>query len=446
MTAKLFGANAFSKLMTALFTVFFSVFSVSAGINEEPPSAPKDFTPVLRFAVCSDVHLSGDEDQREAKEFRELFTQCYEYSEKSDTYNGFDAVMVCGDMTEWGRETEYQMFEKIVSESLKEGTELLACMGNHEFIEERETDGVDAFVNYKKYVNENPDTHTVINGYHFIGLSYADKDENFGDKTEWLKEQLDIAIADTGDKPVFVFQHPHPTLSVYGSIHWSDLSIRRVLSSYKQVVDFSGHSHYASNDPRSIWQGKFTAVGTGAITGLIGNINYLDGNAGTTIISSSYHIVEVDAEGNVRIQVFDAHSDVFFEGCDYYLPGVHNSKNHLYTWGNMISLDTKPAFPEGAQITAEKNESGETVITFPDAAGRFGAASYNVTVKNNDGEAVYACSVLSGYVTEPDDGTSVNLGILEDDLYSVRVRPVSPYSKVGRVLEGSFEVAQGIKK
>lgn len=442
MITKLLGANAFAKLMTAFFTVFFAVFSVRAGINEEPPAVPEDFTPVLRFAVCSDVHLNGDENQKEAKEFRELFAQCYEYSKKSEKYKNLDAVMVCGDMTDWGREIEYQSFEKIVSESLKEGTELLACMGNHEFIEERETEGVDAFANYAEYINEEFDTHTVINGYHFIGISYADKDENFGEKTEWLKEQLDIAVADTGNKPIFVFQHPHPALSVYGSINWADLKIRRVLSDYKQVVDFSGHSHYAPNDPRSIWQGKFTAIGTGAITGLIGNINYLDGGAGTTIPSASYHIIEVDADGNIRVQIFDAHNDVFFEGCDYYLEGVHNSKNHLYTWCNMKSLDTKPAFPENAEIKSTSNEQGETLISFPDAKGRFDAVSYNVTVKNSDGDAVYASSELSGYVTAVDDGISVNLGVLPEGQYTVRVRPVSPYTKIGKVLEGSFEVTK----
>ncbi len=446
MIIKLLGANAFAKFLTAFFTVFFAIFSLRGGINEEPPATPTDFTPVLRFAVCSDVHLDGDENQTEAKEFRELFTQCYEYSEKSETYNGLDAVMVCGDMTEWGREIEYQSFERIVSESLKDGTELLTCMGNHEFIEERETGAVDAIANYKKYVNEETDTHKVINGYHFIGISYADKNESFGDKEDWLREQLDIAVADTGDKPIFVYQHPHPTLSVYGSINWSSPKIRLILNDYKQVVNFSGHSHYAPNDPRSIWQGKFTAIGTGAITGLIGNVNYLTGGSSSTIPSGSYTVVEVDAEGNIRLQIFDALNDVFFEGCDFYLEGVHNSKNHLYTWGNMKSLDTKPAFPENAEITSETNEKGETLISFPDAKGRFDAVSYNVTVRNADGDAVFASSELSGYVTSVDDGISVNLGILEEGQYSVRVRPVSPYTKIGKVLKGNFEVLSEAKK
>ncbi|MBQ7116882.1 MAG: metallophosphoesterase, partial [Clostridia bacterium] len=136
---KMLGANFFGKLMTMLFTAFFSVLSIGTGTGKTPPEVPEDFTPVLRFAVCSDIHLNGEDDDVNAKEFREFFTQSYDYSKKSDIYKNLDAVMICGDMTDWGREKEYIMYNKIVSEELKDGTEHLVCMGNHEFIEERET-------------------------------------------------------------------------------------------------------------------------------------------------------------------------------------------------------------------------------------------------------------------------------------------------------------------
>ena len=171
------------------------------------------------------MKLNGEDDDVNAKEFREFFSQSYDYSKKSDVYKNLDAVMICGDMTDWGREIEYAAFSRIISEECPDGTEMLVCMGNHEFIEERETEGINAFDNYRKYVYENVDTHEIINGYHFIGLSYSDKDENYSsEKIDWLKAELDKAVADTGDKPVFVFQHPHPTLTVYGSINWSEIT------------------------------------------------------------------------------------------------------------------------------------------------------------------------------------------------------------------------------
>lgn len=433
-------SRIFAKIASIAFSTFFGIYSIGGVVGEEPPKARDDFTPVLRFAVCSDIHLDGDENQQNAKEFAELFTQCYEYSEKHDSYNALDAVMVCGDMTEWGRETEYSMFAKIIDENCAEDTQMLVCMGNHEFIEERETEGINAFDNYFKYVSPEADTHTVINGYHFIGVSYCDKDENFGEKTEWLRQELDKAVADTGNAPIFVFQHPHPTLTVYGSIHWGDMSIKGVLKDYPQVVDFSGHSHYTPTDPRSIWQGSFTAIGTGSLSGLLGNPEYLHTDTAAAVPSASYYIVEVDAAGNIRLQLYDAANDTFFEECDYYLSDVADVRNHYYSWNNMKKLDTAPLFPEEAQISAELNSDGETLICFPDAKGYYDAQLYRITVTNRFGISVYSSSVVSDYVVAVDDGMKVNIGIVESGKYFVTVTPVSPYYKTGRCLTGSITV------
>lgn len=439
ISAKNFFNHAISKVITIAFSALFSIYSVTGGLYKTPPITPEDFTPVLRFAVCSDIHLDGKEDQKNAVRFKEMFNECYKYSANHSKYNNLDAVMVCGDMTEWGREIEYKMYEKVVSENLRDGTTMLECMGNHEFIEERETEGINAFDNYRKYVNEETEIHTVINGYHFIGVSYSDKDENFNEKIDWLDEQLKIATREDKNKPVFVFQHPHPTLTVYGSVHWSDIKIRSVLEKYHQVVNFSGHSHYSSTDPRTLWQGSFTAMGTGALSGLLGNLDYLHADSVGSVDSGAYSIVEVDADGNIRIQVYDCVNKAFFENCDYYLKNPANKKNRIYNWGNMNSLDTRPAFPENAEITATVNESGETVITFPDAEGYFKAESYKIVVskglKNH-----YEGTVLSNYIVAVSTEMSVNFGVLEKGTYKVSVRPSSPYGRQGLALRGEITV------
>lgn len=439
ISAKNFFNHSLYKIISVAFTALFSVYSVTGGIFKVPEKVPEDFTPVIRFAVCSDVHLDGEEDQENAKRFAQMFNECYKYSADHESYNNLDAVMVCGDMTDWGREKEYRMYQKVVSENLREGTQMLEVMGNHEFIEEREVEGINAFDNYKKYINEETETHKVINGYHFIGISYSDKDENFGDKTKWLDEQLKIATKEDKNKPVFVYQHPHPTLTVYGSVNWSNFAIRTVLEKYPQVVDFSGHSHYCSADPRTLWQGSFTAMGAGAITGLMGNLNYINGDAYGTIDSGSYSIVEADAEGNLRIRVYDAANKLFFENCEYYLKNPAKRLNRIYNWCNMYSLDTRPEFPENAEIKVSINENNETIITFPSARGYFEAESYKVTVSEGI-KIKYENTVLSNYTTAIDDDVSVNLGVLENGIYKVRIKPSSPYAKQGLALKGEITV------
>ena len=151
LSAKNFFNHAIYKIISVAFTALFSVYSVTGGIYKVPEKTPDDFTPVLRFAACSDIHLDGDENQVNAKRFAEMFNECYEYSANHESYNGFDAVMVCGDMTDWGRDYEYKVYNKVVSENLRDGTQMLEVMGNHEFIEEREVESVNAFDKYKKY-------------------------------------------------------------------------------------------------------------------------------------------------------------------------------------------------------------------------------------------------------------------------------------------------------
>ena len=54
--------------------------------------------------------------------------------------------------------------------------------------------------------------------------------------------------------------------TVYGSELWYTNDLDGILEEYEQVVHFSGHSHFPINDPRSIWQGDFTALNTGTLS------------------------------------------------------------------------------------------------------------------------------------------------------------------------------------
>ena len=427
------------KVITLAFTTLFGVYSVTGGLCKEPPEVPEDFTPVLRFAVCSDIHLDGTPDQNNAKRFADLFKNSYKYSEEHATYNNLDAVMVCGDMTDEGTPEQLKRYATIIDENIKDGTTMLQCLGNHEFIHERNNEGVNTIENYKNIVSETINTHEVINGYHFIGVSYADKSENFDDHLKWLDEQLKIATKEDKNKPVFVFQHPHATLTVYGSIHWGDIGIRSVLEKYPQVVDFSGHSHYASVDPRTVWQGSFTAIGTGSIYGLMGNRNYLTGDQYSQFWTGSYNLVEVDADGNIRMLIYDCVSKQYFSNIDYYFKNPTKLTNRVYNWANMYSLDTKPQFPENSVITSELTDEGETKIVFPRAKGYFEAESYKVTIQK-DNKNVYEDTLISNYILASDKDMWVNVGVLEEGTYKVTVKPSSPYARQGKTLKGEITV------
>ena len=384
------------KIITVAFAGLFGIYSLVAGVREVKTEKAENFQPVLRFAVCSDAHLSKEESGlKNAEKFKKLFSVAYAEAEKSD-YKGLDAVLVAGDMTESGKPEEYELYRDLTEEYVKDGTELLTVMGNHEHIEYRDTKNPQKAVEvFREYVSDEVDFHKVIGGYHFIGVSYDDSGkEEFKTKLEWLRAELDKAVADTGDKPIFVMQHPHPALTVYGSVNWANMDIRVVLKDYPQVVDFSGHSHYAANDPRSIHQSTFTAIGCGAITGAMGNLSYISGDEYGDGDSGTFWLCEVDKDVNVRLRLYDLVSDCFFEDVDYLLKDVGNKKRRAYTWSRMMAQDTAPIFPENAKITAKTDKKGEVNITFPEASGYYRAENYKITLSSN-GEAIENRVVLT---------------------------------------------------
>ena len=421
--------HVLTRLINLLFAGLFSIYSIGGGADL--PKAPKDFTPVVRFAVCSDVHLDGDPEQAAAVRLGYLFDDSYAYAESSPNYKALDAVLVVGDFATNGKPEEYQLYNKIVDSHIKEGTQTLEVLGNHEFIAYRDEDASVAYDVYKEYVYPEVDRHDVINGGHFIGVSYDEDGKNFAGKLGWLKEQLDAAAADDPEKPIFVYQHPHPFSTVYGSVNWSDALIRAALEPYPQVVDFSGQSHYASSDPRSIWQGSFTAVGTGSLKAYMSNLNYTEGDTDAPGESGGFWIVEADKDGNVRLQLYDVVNRTFFQNVDYYLTDLTNTEDRPYSWNNSMDRDTPPLFPRDPVISVTR-EDGHAILSFPDAAGYYEAENYKIIVRGGPANIVWEGTVLSDYVRAGLTGVKADLGELADGEFEVQITAYSPFEKEGQ--------------
>ena len=93
------------KIIMLFFSFLFVFYSVETGVSRPVENVPEDFEPVLRFALCSDVHLDGENKKNEEK-FKELFDVSYGYARK-ESYKKLDALVVCGDMTGSGKDCEY---------------------------------------------------------------------------------------------------------------------------------------------------------------------------------------------------------------------------------------------------------------------------------------------------------------------------------------------------
>ena len=209
---------------------------------------------------------------------------------------------------------------------------------------------------------------------------------------------------------------------------------------YPQVVDFSGHSHYASCDPRSINQTSFTAVGTGSLGALMSNLDYISGDVDMPGETAAFWLAEVDAEGNLLLKLYDAVSHRFFDDVQYYIPNVANKGTKYYSWGNLRSIDTAPQFPQDAKVSVSTDSEGETVLNFPNAKGYFDAENYRITVKSG-AKTVWSDTVVSNYGRADLTEMEVNVGKLDKGEYTVTIAPYSPYSKGGKALTANMVIA-----
>lgn len=434
-----------SKVLAALMA-FISVAVNPFARTTELPKAPDDFTPVLRFAVASDVHIhvddKTDDSQPERIRLAQFINKAYELAESSNTgYTKLDAICFAGDVANQGLDEEAEVFINICKENIRPGTQLLNVLGNHDQFKGADT----ALTRFEKIFDAPLNYNVVINGYHLIGVSYStQKDYKADGVKEWLETQIKGAVAEDATKPVFVFQHPHPFATVYGSVNWSDLTTATVYNKYSQVVVFSGHSHYPINDPRSLWQGSYTSIGTGTLSyfemekDMVAG-QFPEGNDQ----AAQFRIVEVDAEGNTRVLNYDLISDSFF-GLDYYLTDFNKKSKFVYTSRNMMRLDSNPAFADGASVDATTNDDGKLCLSFPAAEDHFIVHDYKITVTNSFGIPVWSGSVMSHYYLNNYGDTEV---LCVDEFtpdagsYKVTVRAQNAYGGVSGAISGTLTVA-----
>lgn len=434
--------NILRILLAKIFVFLYSFVSIfggfGGGFEKELPECPDDFKPIVRFAVCSDVHLEGYETQEEFINFKKLFDTVYDYSATQE-YKNFDAVVLVGDISTSGMPIEYEMINKVLDEKVREGTKVLTCMGNHEYMSYRDYDASQGTRVFEQEMDREDCEHAVINGYHFIISSYDEDGRSFVKKSRWMDKEIKAAVEDTGDKPVFVFQHPAPFGTIYGSVMWGDISVPTVLKKYPQVVDFSGHSHYPINDPRSIWQSGYTALGCGTMSsyeteldGIPGNYPYDSENA------AEFYIVEADAQGNVHIMMYDLVTEQFFP-MDYYLTDLAD-RNFDYSYNKMKRRDESPVFEDGAKVDAYVNENGETVLTFEGATDNFVVESYKVTVSKNGLIPVVSDNFSGKYMyLFEDNNYEVNLGKLESGKkYVANIVALNAYAETSKTLRYEF--------
>ena len=406
--------------------------------------------PDMKIGVMSDLHFQVAQGTAETS----VPAMLEQY--KADNV---DVVMITGDIGYACEEAEYEKFWNAwnsVFPDEETAPELVVVSGNHEFDravfgKESYEDAIERFMRVFKLDELNQ--HVVVKGYHFITIN-SESEYTHGKFTEvsttWLKEQLDAAVADNPDMPIFVTAHQTLPNTTYGS-EWGSTKtaeLYEVLKDYPQVVYFAGHSHYASENERSIHQEYITCVDLTSMNYLSledGNYGYQSQGALLVTVNGADKQIVID---RYKIENGEEGASVVKIKQPWILNLPLNPEEFTYTDARAEGR-TAPAFPEGSAVTVSDVTFATAKFAFPTATHDDYVHNYNVRVKL--GDTVVAEKLINGDFYQPVEKqkatwTTTIEGLEPNTTYTVEVTAEESFGKESEPLTAEFTTAPPLDK
>ena len=230
-----------------------------------------------------------------------------------------------------------------------------------------------------------------INGYDFVMVSQPNSAGNgLGSNPlydtaskNFANNQVQASIARNGTvKPMFLVTHPHQADTVYGSYRiaegnykgqsWGTNELTSYLAPYKNIITFSGHSHYPILDERSINQDMgFTAIGTGSVNYMELDTGYAESfhpnRYGTSYYTESNGLyIEVFDDNTTEVSRIDFYRNEYYKGGEKWeIKSANDPSWRTFT----VNRDyVTPAFSDGAIPVVSNIVSDNCRVTFPQAA------------------------------------------------------------------------------
>lgn len=378
----------------------------------------------LRFAVCSDSHVQNAGDSH-CQRLEKVLEMSYAAASKDASHPTLDLFLEVGDLTNRGTESEFEAYRQTIQGAIRPETQFLAVIPKgHDGIPGKQV---------LKYFSDlmlgggNTDFHRKVCGYHFIGISTSVEEGVYYSpyQRDWLVKQLDEAVADDPDRPIFVCHHEHPKYTVYGSSlvdGWGHDYFIDIFSRYPQIVHFSGHSHYPLNDPRSIWQKDYTAIGTGSLA-------YMEFTVGAERKihpegygdEAQFWLVEVNDDDSILLRGYDVMEASLL--CEYSIRA--DAASFRYSPEQQAARSKAPVFGRRTRMSLD-----DGVLSFTPAMSSDGMPVflYRVSVKDDNGLTLYEGWKLPEYYSAtPETVISLPVGETGDGRYTISVTAETAY-------------------
>lgn len=394
----------------------------------------KDFNEkkiVANLAVISDTHVNGINGVPGYK-FRSALIQERDYASR---YGKLDGVVVVGDLVDspaWNasKYTEINDWKRLYESVFSPVDVPLAyTVGNHDVWKEWTTDTYKEAKQFPQRLG--PDFYTAeigdpamaekfecrhyeIGGYHILSVVPDGRNPVIypEESIRWLDENLKALTDKDPQKYVIVITHAMIYGTIYGSFlddtypkgkgYWSTKVLTDVLSKYPQAVVFGGHLHFPLNDPRSVWQGAFTVMGTASTRYMAIDNGGYEEMAGLTVMKdkdefSQGLLLQFDNKGNMRAVRMDFYNQTTI-GKPWVFKRPSGDGAHLrkYNHGN-LAADNKAPRLSGMKV---RPITGAVVVSWPAGQDDEFVHTYYLTVKQGD-TVVCTKKILSDFYHTP---------------------------------------------
>lgn len=377
-------------------------------------------TPHLCFGVVSDIHVTTPESCAMLERALRYFKS-----------RGADAVMIPGDLTDWGLRSGLE-YVKATWDKVFAGTDVvpLFCTGNHDFdgwaygdmtmemhangySESKALTKLGLAAEWRRVFGEEyaPIRVRTVKGYDFISAEW----NSFSKFPEWM-------AANGGrfrsEKPFFYFQHPPANGTTPDGACGEDKGAAfEALKGYPNAIAFTGHTHVPFNDERSIWQGEFTSIAVPSLS-YAGCPSGHENGSGNRSGKSKQTMSMLPDRFNLRggqgyfVSVYDGCMVIeridIEEDCEEGAPAwvvPLGGEERPYDLATRAAASVAPRFPSGAALRTEtrntENRQGKWTIAmvceFPAAIAPAGARifDYEIRALPQDGSAPLVKKFLS---------------------------------------------------